>query len=95
MSKSTEQHPEPKVLKALTYGLDTNTASQRLAEKAQIRLTPTSIQEENLLKFNHNSEKKDGVVSHSESAHFPYPLLGHCSETSVQVTATKKYFLFM
>lgn len=84
----------PMVLKALTYGVDTNTASWCLAEKAQIRVITllTSIQEKNSLKFNRNTEKRDGVVPHSESAHFPCSLLGHHSESRVHVTATKKYF---
>lgn len=92
VQRGSTQNPE--VLKALAYGVDTNTAGWCLPKKAQIRVIPslTCTQRENLLKFNHKAGKSDGVVPHSELAHFPCPLPGHCSDSTVQVTATKKYF---
>lgn len=73
--------------KALTYGADTSTASWSLAEQAWTSvITPqTSTQEQNLLKFNHNAEKGDGIAPHLESAYFPCLLLGHCSDSQVLV----------
>lgn len=84
----------PEVLKALAYGVDKNTAGWCLAKKAQIRVIPslTCIQKENLLKFNHEAGKSSGVVPHSELARFPCPLPGHCSDSTVQVTAIEKFF---
>lgn len=87
VQRGSTQNPE--VLKAFAHGVGTNTAGWCLAKKVQIRVITSlsCIQKENLLKFNHEAGKSGGVFPHSELAHFPCPLPGHCSDSTVQVTA--------